>query len=281
LRFSFNHPEKEFIMLESAHASFAQSEGFVSEFPASRVSTPAPMKEERLPFRVRLARSEGDVQKAVHVRHSAYARHVPALAEKLLQPEETDYADGVAVLLAESKLDGSPLGTMRIQTNRHQPLSLEQSVALPGWIKGATLAEATRLGVDQGQMGSLAKAVLFKAFYLYCLDAGIDWMVITARRPLDRQYENLMFDDLHPGGGYVPMRHVGNIPHRVMCFEVATAAARWEQARHPLFAFMTQTAHPDIQVAAAPRPESVQPSAPPALRKPARAPSLAGAWQFA
>ena len=29
----------------------------------------------------------------------------------------------MAVLLAESKLDGSPLGTMRIQTNRFQPLA--------------------------------------------------------------------------------------------------------------------------------------------------------------
>lgn len=268
-------------MLESVHASFAHSDGFVSEFPAQRVSTPAAMKEERLPFRVRLARSEGDVRKAVHMRHSAYARHVPELAEKLLQPEETDYADGVAVLLAESKLDGSPLGTMRIQTNRFQPLSLEQSVTLPDWIKGATLAEATRLGVDQGHAGSLAKAVLFKAFYLYCLDAGIKWMVITARKPLDRQYENLMFDDLIPGSGYVPMRHVGNIPHRVMCFDVPTAAARWEAARHPMFAFMTQTAHPDIQVGAASRTELSRASSQPGFRKPVRAPSLTGAWQFA
>lgn len=239
-------------MLESVHASLVRSDNFVPESSARRESTTAPMKEERLPFRVRLVRNEVDVSKAVQVRHSAYARHVPVLAEKLLHPEASDYQAGVAVLLAESKLDGSPLGTMRIQTNQFRALSLEQSVNLPAWIKGARLAEATRLGVDQGHMGALAKAVLFKAFYLYCIDAGINWMVITARKPLDRQYESLMFDDLVPGSGYLPMRHVGNIPHRVLCFEVATAAARWEAARHPMFAFMTQTIHPDIELRTAP-----------------------------
>lgn len=65
-------------------------------------------KEERLPFWVRLVRNEADLRKAVHIRHAAYARHVPDLAHQLQEPEATDYEDGVVVLLAESKLDGSP-----------------------------------------------------------------------------------------------------------------------------------------------------------------------------
>ena len=32
-------------------------------------------------------------------------------------PESADSEEGAVVLLAESKLDGSPIGTMRIQTN--------------------------------------------------------------------------------------------------------------------------------------------------------------------
>jgi hypothetical protein len=46
----------------------------------------------------------------------------------------------------------------------------------------------------------------------------------------------------------VPLRHVGNIPHRVMAFEMATAEARWQAARHPLFNFFRRTRHPDIDV---------------------------------
>ena len=73
--------------------------------------------EELLPFTVSLVRNQTELGKAVQIRHAAYARHVPVFAQTLAQPESTDSEIGVAVLLAESKLDGSPLGTMRIQTN--------------------------------------------------------------------------------------------------------------------------------------------------------------------
>jgi hypothetical protein len=34
---------------------------------------------QRLPFTVRIARGESELEQAVHIRHAAYARHVPAL----------------------------------------------------------------------------------------------------------------------------------------------------------------------------------------------------------
>lgn len=221
--------------------------------PAGRPSrlnaTPFPsLNEERLPFTVRLVRNAGDLDKAVSIRHAAYARHVPLLAEKLRTPEQTDFEDGVVVLLAESKLDGSALGTMRIQTNAFKPLSVEQSVQLPPWLQGASLAEATRLGVAGERVGSVVKTVLFKAFFLYCEQAGIDWMVIAGRSPIDRQYERLLFEDVYPGMGYVPLRHANDMPHRVMAFDVNAAESRWAQAKHPLLGFMCYTSHPDIDI---------------------------------
>ena len=92
--------------------------------------------------------------------------------------------------------------------------------------------------------------MLFKAYFDYCVDEDIDWMVITARSPLDRQYEALLFKDVFPGGAFIPMHHVGNIPHRVMAFEVATAETRWAAAHHPLYDFIFRTYHPDIDVTA-------------------------------
>jgi len=150
------------------------------------------------------------------------------------------------VLLAESKLDGSSLGTMRIQTNRFRPLGLEQSVTLPDWLQGCSLAEATRLGVTSSQIGKIVKTLLFKAYFLYCVENGIDWMVITARSPLDRQYDALLFRDVFAGPEFIPMLHVGNLPHRVMAFEVATARERWAAAGHPLFGLMFEMQHPDL-----------------------------------
>lgn len=207
-----------------------------------------PRKEERLPFTVRLAQDESALQKAVWIRHAAYARHVPAFARTLEQAEALDMEEGVAVLLAESKLDGTPIGTMRIQTNRFRPLTLEQSVELPDWLHGRTLAEATRLGVTEERVGRVAKTVLFKAFYQYCLQNGIDYMVIAGRAPIDRQYDRLLFEDVYPGMGYIPLQHANNMPHRVLAFNVNTAQTRWAQAGHPLLDFMCHTHHPDIDL---------------------------------
>ena len=206
------------------------------------------MTEELLPFTVRLVRDDDDLDKAVQIRHSAYARHLPGFAQTLKAPEIADGEKGVVVLLAESKLDGSPLGTMRIQTNQFKPLCLEQSVELPEWLRTLRLAEATRLGVTNEKGGRLVTTVLFKAYYLYCLQAGMEWMVITGRAPIDRTYERLMFEDVFPGLGYIPFSHVGNLPHRVMSSNVDTAEERWAAAKHPLFNFAFRTHHPDIKL---------------------------------
>lgn len=222
--------------------------------PTGTPRTPgATLPTERLPFTVRLVRSEADLYKAVRIRHSAYARHVPAFAETLRTPEAFDTMDGAAVLLAESKLDGAPLGTMRIQTNIYAPLPLEQSVTLPEHLRHATLAEATRLGITEESQGRAVKTVLFKAFFLYCRQRQIDWMVITARAPIDRQYERLMFKDVDPSRGYIPLPHVGNLPHRILCFEVANAEQRWSGGRHPLFDFVFGTDHVDIDLGEPPQ----------------------------
>jgi hypothetical protein len=213
-----------------------------------RIPTKLELTEERLPFTVRIVSCEEDLDKAVSVRHTAYARHLPTVAALLTTPEAYDRDEGSVVVLAESKLDGSPLGTMRIQTNRCRPLALEQSLALPVWLQGKSLAEATRLGVSQGGIGPVVKTALFKAYFHYCQLADIEWMVIAARAPLDRQYEALLFKDVYPSGEYIPMRHAGNIPHRVLAFDVAAAEQNWAKAKHPLFNYIFRTQHRDIDV---------------------------------
>lgn len=228
--------------------------------PSHRIETLSPnvwapeeriLREEQLPFTVRLVRNDEDLQKAVQIRHSAYARHMPAVAETLKTPEKLDTADDVVVLLAESKLDGSPLGTARIQTNKLRPLGLEESVQLPDWLAGQTLAHISRLGIVQGHTGRLVKYMLFKGLFLYWEQNGIDWAVVAARPPLDRMYLQLLFEDMFPGQGFTPLPQMNNVPHRVMAFEVGTARERWTRANHPLTDFMCHTSHPDLDVSQA------------------------------
>ncbi len=206
------------------------------------------MKEERLAFTVRLVRTPDDMAKAVTIRHAAYARHMPEFAEKLREAEPMDSDPGVVVLLAESKLDGAPLGTLRIQSNAHMPLKVEQSVTLPRWLRDRPLAEVSRLGIVGGTTGRLVKTVLLKAAFQYCELDGIEWAIVAARSPLDRQYDQLLFEDLFPEQGFIPMRHGANIPHRVMGFEIDTGHQRWTDANHPLLNFFSFTHHPDIDI---------------------------------
>jgi hypothetical protein len=205
---------------------------------------------ERLPFTIRRVDNEASLQKAVRIRHAAYDRHVPDFARTLLLPEACDYADDTVVLLAESKLDGSALGTARIQTNLERPLHVEESVVLPDWLQGARLAEVTRLGVDEGRIGRVVKIALIKACFEFCERNAIDYAVVTGRAPIDRQYEQLLFSDVFEDKAMIPLRHVGNIPHRVMAFEIASGEQRWTAARHPLLGYFRHTQHPDIDIGA-------------------------------
>jgi hypothetical protein len=217
--------------------------------PAILISAAAQgMPTERLPFTIRRVDTDDSLRKAVGIRHAAYARHVPDFARSLAVPEACDYADDTIVLLAESKLDGSALGTARIQTNVHGPLHLEESIELPDWLQGRRLAEVTRLGVSEGRIGHVVKIALMKAFFQFWEQSGTEYAIATGRAPIDRQYEQLMFTDVFEPGKMIPLSHVGNIPHRVMAFEIATAEARWTAAKHPLLKFVRQTDHPDIQI---------------------------------
>jgi hypothetical protein len=226
---------------------------------------------ERLPFTIKRVQSDDDLRKAVQIRHSAYSRHVPEFAQTLREPEHSDYADSTIVLLAESKLDGSPLGSMRVQTNQSRKLSVEESVALPGWLQGRRLAELSRLGVDGGRIGRLVKIALFKGCFEYCEENQIDYLVLTGRAPVDRQYDQLLCTDVFEDKAAVPLRHVGNIPHRIMAFEIATGQQRWEAANHPLLNFFRHTRHPDIDIGKKALPRLVRVPASPRMPEPARA----------
>lgn len=226
-----------------------RSESPVHGGPSTNQTPAGFAQREYWPFTVRVASGRADLDKVVAMRHDAYARHLPpSLIEALQKPEAADMLAGVTLLLAESNVDGSPMGTMRIQTNRFVPLALEQSVQLPSWMDGKVLAEATRLGVDQAHSSRLVKAALFKAYYRYCLASGVDFMVITARSPLDRQYQRMLFKDVVPGAGYQPLAHVFNLPHRVMYLNVKQVRGQWESVQHPMLNFMCYTEHPSLRL---------------------------------
>lgn len=169
-------------------------------------------------------------------------------------PETADTGPDSYVLLVESKTDAQEggrckiLGTMRIHVNRHHPLPLESTIQLPEQFKNQTLAEAVRFAVTDGQTGQQARNALFKAFYLMCLILSVDRMIVCARFPLQKLYLGLLFEDLFPAGDFIEMKHIGNVPHRVLTQSVLQFESLWRESQHPLYDFVVCTYHPDIAI---------------------------------
>jgi hypothetical protein len=103
------------------------------------------------------------------------------------------------------------------------------------------------------------------------LATQVRWMVIGARSDaLVRQYRRLGFADVFDDGRLIPLLHAGRLEHRVLTFNVTTAESKWREMRHPLYEFMIETAHPDIQLF------STRPALP--RREPTRSAEQAAGW---
>jgi hypothetical protein len=206
-----------------------------------------------LGFTVRVAVLESDLMAACAVRSAAYGRHLPQLARAFAKPDDLDRRPDVRVLIAWSKETGAAIGTARITTNSYEPLAIQSSIELPPAMRGASLAEITRLAIQPGIADPSLKLALFKASYISALTLQIRWLVIGARSPaLIRDYSRLGFCDVSPGGMATPLAHAGGLEHRILAFDVLGAERTWYGVQHPLYEWMVGTLHTDIDLL--PRP---------------------------
>lgn len=197
---------------------------------------------------VRLATSTNDLHDACTVRAAAYGRHLPQLRSTLSVPDAIDALSGTAVILCRDKASGQALGTLRLQRASTGTVQLEHSVDLPERYRHRPRAELTRLAVWPGADAQV-RLMLMKASYLWCLASQVRWMVIGARSDaLIRIYRRLGFEDVFAADDLVPLAHAGNLPHRILAFDVTAAERTWLAARHALYSFMVETFHEDLQL---------------------------------
>jgi len=207
-------------------------------------------RTETLPFRVEIA-TEAQMDGVIQLRAASYGKHLPELGAKLREAEAADFELGCEVLVATSKLDGSVLGTLRTHANVVAPLPLEQSLNLPARFRHKRMVESTRLCIKGNPGSSVVRTALFKAFHSYCLAQNADWMMATGRRPVDRMYDGLLFQDVGDQNHFYPMTFTGGVPHRVMCLAPVQVQTLWTAALHPLTEFFFERNHPDIDISGA------------------------------
>lgn len=201
-----------------------------------------------LAFRVTIATAD-DLADIAALRGEAYGRHhLTGLAGTPARPDPADTAPGTVVLVARCKTTGQALGTARLQRNHPNPLAIEASQPLPPELARLPRAEITRLAIAQGAPAEVW-AMLVKACYLTAIASQIRLLVIGARNAgLVRMYRRLGFADLRADGQMVPLAHAGNVPHRVLSFDVLAAERNWLAMQHPLYGFMVETWHPDLEL---------------------------------
>ena len=201
-----------------------------------------------LPFIIRTVRTEEHLTKAVRVRADTYRKHHPELAIQLTEPEADDRAPFSLVLLAESKKDGTAVGTMRIETNAFDTIKIEELLPKFSHFSNRPIAFVTRLGVRNCQDSHLIKIALFKALHRYCLACQIEWMVVAAKPPMDRQYLKLGFSDVYETDTLIPIPWSGNIRTRILALNTIDAEQNWKRSNNPLYDFMINNYGPDIQI---------------------------------
>ena len=199
-----------------------------------------------LPFWIAKAESSKELELAAKVRKVAYAKHLPQFGERLGFPDEDDQHPDSAVLLAYSKLDGSCIGTVRIQIGRQRALRLEESFALPKALRTGRIAEISRLAIPARSNGLALRLMLIKAAYWYSRANQVERCFLCVRFPVDRQYRRFDLDDVMHGEEFVPMKHIGMIPHRVLWFDVFNIEARWLLNANPLHSVYFANSHPDL-----------------------------------
>jgi hypothetical protein len=212
------------------------------------------MRSELLSFTLRRADTHRDLLRACKVRAAAYGYKVPEYRESMALPDAVDASPRTTVFLCEDKVSGEAVGTMRVQTREHDrgKLEMERYVALPEHLQRASSAEVTRLAAPMGS-DPFVRLALWKAAYLFSVNQGISWIVMTVRKPsLIRAYERMGSKDVFPDRpeGFV-LPYVSNLPHRIYALDIDNFYGFWSDTKHPLLEFMTATKHVDIMIAPA------------------------------
>lgn len=213
----------------------------------TRLLPPAAVDTQVLPFSVFVAQTSDELDELVRVRAAAYLRHNAPAASRLSRSEEQDRNNDAILLVARSKLTGSVVGSVRVQTRLRKPLSVESALTLPDEMLERSPVELMRGNVLNGVGGKMVSAALAKGSYQVCKALKFSHIIVTCREPVDLMYRAYQFDDLL-NGAMVDLPYSPGVKHKVLTLNVQEAEQRWKTNNPPLLNFMVGTNHPDIAI---------------------------------
>lgn len=213
-----------------------------------RPYTRAVQQTQELPFTLRLARTEDDVERVARQRAQAYGKHQPDLVERLSLslPESEDLRDDAVILMAESRQDGSVVGSLRLTTNINTPLRFEKEFSLDARFQNRPMLEAGRMTAAGGVAGRMVVPALIKVTFEICYRTGIDYLLLIARSPIDRMYKAMQFQDMF--GRKVVTSAQPGVPVTLFFMDILQVDTRFQAHNVAVYPFMAETEHPDIDI---------------------------------
>jgi hypothetical protein len=205
-------------------------------------------KHKQLSFSVKIARNDDQLFRALAVRRESYSKHHPSYADIVAVQDKRDMQSGSLVLVAESKVTGEALGTMRIETNQNRPLQMEADIRLPKAMRGAHLAHVSRMATLQGPESTQVKFGLFKALYLYSIAKEIDYLLVATIPPLERLYYRIGFKDLNRRPTALTLSEYGAFPMQVLRAKVSQFERETAIKSPMLNRFVFHSVHSDIKI---------------------------------
>lgn len=200
------------------------------------------------PYRVRLVRTDQDLDAVVAVRREAYGSKLQALADQVGKPEGFDYHHGAVILLLEDRNTGKPLATTRLNTG-HGLLPIMADMELPGFITSSPIGYVSRMAiVGEAISKPEIRILLDKAVFQLCQAKQIRNMLIFAVVPRQRIFMSRGFRDIFEDRQPRHPAFLNGVPIRALAMDVVTLEREWKALKHPMYSFIFDTFHPEIEV---------------------------------
>ena len=193
------------------------------------------------------ATNSAEVKDVMDIRWQGYKKYFDSPNDVV---DSYDHQKNCTLLLAA--VDGRAVGTLRLLDSCKGPIELEEFIELNKILPlpAFPIVEATRFSVPAHEMSREVKAMLWKAFYLYCLDRDSSLMLAWIRPSALPDYHGLLFTSIGLSGRFCHKRLAGKEHHTVI-LDVRNAAKLYGQAGHPYYRFFCVEKHPNIWISIA------------------------------
>jgi len=197
---------------------------------------------------VRIVRTPDQLQSAINVRYQAYSEKLQALAASVRQPGPLDFAHGPVVLLAQNRLSGEAIGTLRLNTGPSF-LSMLKDIRLPVNIVKERTAFVSRMAVTGPvQERQVVRNLMQKAVFQLCIAKQLNRILLLAVEPRERLFYRCGFSDVFEDGESRHPEFLDGFPVKALYADTYSMERLWREERHPLYDFLFRTFHPEIEV---------------------------------